>query len=107
MTKLIINEDNEVIEYCVVGDIEDSIEYDGVLPDDFREKFKPSFYLLKDGEIVENPNYVEPSINVPTGPTGQDKAMANLTLELARNKASQDRFNSQLLLQMAKLGGDK
>lgn len=105
--KIQLNDKNEIIACVKIGDINDSVDYDGELPADFWRNFRPTFYLLKNNMIVENPDYVEPSINVPTGPTNQDKAVANLTLELSRNKASQDRFNSQLLLQMAKLGGDK
>lgn len=106
--KLAVNENNEIIGFARIGGLPDAVDFDkNKAPSDFDYNFKPSFYLFKDGEIAENPNYVKPSINVPTRPTDQDKAMANLTLELARNKASQDKFNSQLLLQMAKLGGDK
>lgn len=105
--KIQINEKNEIIGCTKIGDINGSVEFNGELPEGFWRSFKPKFYILKDDVIVENPNYVEPSIDVPTGPTNQDRAMANLTLELAKNKASQDKFNSQLLLQMAKLGGDK
>lgn len=58
--KLLVNENNEIEAYSIWGDIEGTIDFTETVPDDFYEKFKPSFYLLKNGEIIENPNYVAP-----------------------------------------------
>ncbi|KAF0500063.1 DUF2977 domain-containing protein [Pediococcus acidilactici] len=58
--KLLVNENNEIEAYSIWGDIEGAIDFTETVPDDFYEKFKPSFYLLKNNEIVENPNYVAP-----------------------------------------------
>ena len=55
-----ISDRHEIIAYTIVGGLSSSVEYSGTVPDDFEEKFRPSFYLLKNDEIVENPDFVEP-----------------------------------------------
>ncbi|MDE3751887.1 DUF2977 domain-containing protein [Pediococcus pentosaceus] len=99
---------NVITDYAkgsgLVGD--NIVQYTGTIPDDFEENFKPSFYMLKDDEIVLNPDYVEP-VNTPPndGPTVSEQASAALTLAVAKQKEEQDKFNAQILLQVAKLGG--
>ena len=79
--QILLNQYNEIIAYAVVGGIERegyktlTIE-DNQVPDSFRELFKPSFYIFKNGEIKLNPNYHEetekvelpqvPQIDFPT-----------------------------------------
>lgn len=60
--KLELNEKNEIISYLKYGGVDgiNFMEFDGVIPDDFEKNFKPSFYMLKDELIIDNPNYVEP-----------------------------------------------
>lgn len=74
-----INEQKEILEYATIGGMEGAIEFDGVIPDGFEQKFKPSFYMLQDGEIIENSNYVEPSNTPPDdGPTNVQEAINKL-----------------------------
>ncbi|MDB8858799.1 DUF2977 domain-containing protein [Pediococcus acidilactici] len=103
----LVLKNNEIIEYAIVGHISGSVYYDGNLPEDFNENFKPSFYLLKNNEIVENPDYIAPSNDTPDNntPTASDKAIAALTLQMAKQSEKQDKFNAQLLLKIAQLGG--
>lgn len=104
--KLLLNEKNEILNYILLGDIDGTVEYDGEIPDDFEDSFKPTFYMLKDGEIVENPNYVEPADTPPaTSPSQQDKIIAQIMLTQAKQKEDQDKFNAQILLKLA--GGMK
>ncbi|WP_249703538.1 DUF2977 domain-containing protein [Pediococcus pentosaceus] len=60
--KLELNENNEIVSFLKYGGVEgiNFMEFDGVIPDDFEKNFKPSFYMLKDELIIENPNYAEP-----------------------------------------------
>lgn len=102
--KLLVNETREIEAYSIWGDIEGAIDFTETVPDDFYEKFKPSFYLLKNNEVIENPNYVEPSVP-DAGPSKQDKINAQLMLNQATQKQTQDAFNAQILIQIAKLGG--
>lgn len=60
-----INNQNLILEYTTIGGLPDSIEYTGTIPDDFEAKFKPSFYMLQNDEIIENSNYVEPTDTPP------------------------------------------
>lgn len=100
--KLELNEKNEIISYLKYGGVDgiNFMEFDGVIPDDFEKNFKPSFYLLKDELIIENPNYVEPEPPV-IGPSEQDKINAQIMLNQAKQKEEQDTFNAQILLKLA------
>lgn len=53
---------NIIVDYAIgsglIGD--NVIQYDGKIPDDFYEDFKPSFFMVKNNEITENPDYVAP-----------------------------------------------
>ncbi|MBS9400119.1 hypothetical protein KI690_10505, partial [Pediococcus acidilactici] len=60
---------------------------------------------FKDNEVSKNPDYVEPEVVVPNNPSGSDKAIAALTLQVAKQSEKQDEFNAQLLLKLAQLGG--
>lgn len=103
---IVVNENNEIVQYASIGELPDSIEYDGTIPEDFRDKFKPSFYMIKDGLIVENPDYKEIEIPaVAVGPSKQDKINAQIMLNQAKQKEDQDKFNAQILLKLA--GGMK
>lgn len=102
--KLVL-QDDVILQYAAVGDIEGSVSCEvNSIPDDFYEKFRSSFYLLKNDEIVENPDYVEPA-QPEFGPSEQDKVNAQVLLKMAQQQQKQDTFNAQILLQIAKLGG--
>lgn len=102
--RLQVNDSNEIIAYATSGDINGSTDYSGTVPDDFYDKFKPSFYLLQNNEISENPNYVAPEPPV-ISPSEQDKINAQIMLNQAKQKEDQDKFNAQILLKLA--GGMK
>ena len=67
--KIQINEKNETLSYVEIGDLNGSVEFNGTIPAEFWQGFKPTLYMLKNDEIVENPDYVEPSSSLPTGPS--------------------------------------
>ncbi|MDR7924757.1 hypothetical protein [Latilactobacillus phage TMW 1.46 P2] len=102
--RLVVNQTSEIISYVKVGTIEDAIEFGGTIPECFEENFKPSFYLLQNDLIILNPNYVPPKPPV-VGPGNLDKAIAQLTLQTAQQKANQDKLNAQVLLEIAQLKG--
>ncbi len=80
---IVVNENNEIVQYASMGELPDSIEYDGAIPEDFREKFKPSFYMIQDGVIVENPDYVATTdSSEPEGPTVMQTVVTNLINEI-------------------------
>lgn len=93
--KLQINSSHEIVAYAAEGDIDNSIDYQVTLPDDFEANFKPKFYLLQNNEIVVNPNYQEPTIDIPTpeqpsGPSPEMLAINALGIQLAKHLAGGD-----------------
>lgn len=105
--QIVLNEKNEIMSFTLIGEINDSKsrEYDGELPDDFVEEFKPGAYLLDDNNVIaKNPDYVAPEPPV-IGPSQQDKINAQIMLTQAKQKEEQDKFNAQILLKLA--GGTK
>ncbi|QYY85599.1 DUF2977 domain-containing protein [Pediococcus pentosaceus] len=75
-----INDQNLILEYTTIGGLPNSIEYTGTIPDDFETKFKPSFYMLQDDEIIENSNYVEPADTPPDdGPTNVQQVVMQMS----------------------------
>lgn len=84
-----INENNEITDYVGVGSIEGGQEYTGEVPEEFYLNFKPSYYLLQDNEIVINPNYEEPTAEIPETPepSKEWQAINMLGLQVAQLKA--------------------
>lgn len=104
--EILLNSKNEIINYAIVGHVDGFTEFNGKIPENFVDKFKPSLFLIKENTIVENPDYVAPEPPV-IGLSKQDKLNAQIMLNQAKQKEEQDEFNAQTLLQLAKLGGNK
>lgn len=96
MMQILTNDKQEIMAYVILGSIDGAIEYNGVVPDYFESQFKPKFYVLKNGEIRINPNYIEPSNEVPSQAlTQQDEInahffKANLDLQLQLEEMKHD-----------------
>jgi hypothetical protein len=97
---------NVITDYAKGNGLVDDnvVQFSGNIPDDFYSNFKPSFYLLENDAIVENPDYAAPEPPV-IGPSQQDKINAQIMLNQAKQKAEQDKFNAQILLKL--VGGTK
>lgn len=111
--KITIDENKIITGYTTVGDIEGSIEYNDKLPDGFKTNFKPYFYLLKNDEIVENPDYVEPEPPV-VGPSVIEQQLAALgyqQMQDTQDKQALIKQNAEMAYQIMKiqqqLGGQK
>lgn len=89
---ILVNNNNEITAYSDCGGIEGSIEFRGSVPDDFKSDFKPKFYLLQNNEIVVNPNYQEPTVDIPetSGPSPEMLAINALGIQLAKHLAGGD-----------------
>lgn len=89
--KILLNENQEIVAYAGFGDLSGSIEYTGSVPDGFKSNFKPSYYLYQGSKIIVNPNYEEPSIEIPTPeppePSKEWQAINMLALQIAQLKA--------------------
>lgn len=81
--QLVINDKNEIIAYSTVGNI-GGIDYEGETPDNFYYDFKPGFFLFKDGKIYENPNYVKPVTDLPTGPTSLQQVVMQQAMTISQ-----------------------
>lgn len=81
--KIEVNDNNEIIAYVKRGDIlgDNLIEIEeDKIPDGFYKNYKPSFYLLKNNAIIENPNYVAPK--PPTdSPSNLEKRVAAISYQ--------------------------
>lgn len=110
---IVVNENNEIVQYASMGELPDSIEYSGAIPEDFRDKFKPSFYLLENDAIVENPDYEE--IKIPAvGPSTTEQQLAALgyqQMQDSQEKQALIKQNAQMAYQIMQiqqqLGGQK
>ncbi len=92
-----INEQKEILEYVTIGGLPDSIEYNGIVPDDFEDKFKPSFYMLQNDEIIENSDYAEPTDTPPvSSPTSVQEAIDKLGEVTAKIAADDNQIKSAL-----------
>ena len=56
--QILINTNDEIINYAIVGGFEDGIEIDNI-PSDFIRNFKPRYYLFNEGQIEVNNEYKE------------------------------------------------
>lgn len=56
--QILLNSNNEITNYAVVGGFENGIEIEEI-PTNFREMFKPKLYKYIDNQIVLNNEYNE------------------------------------------------
>ena len=80
--QILINENNLIISYAIVGGFDGGIEVDdSIIPQDFIVYFKPKRYLYNKGAIEVNNDYEEENeMNLPIIPpttvvTGTDKEL--------------------------------
>lgn len=91
--QILINNDNEITNYAIVGGFEDGIEIDNI-PDNFIVNFKPRYYLYNEGKIEVNKGYKEetdtfPPIDTPNfNLSGTDEELrgmfANMQVQLVQ-----------------------
>lgn len=101
--KIKIDSDGKIIGYVLIGDNPD---YDtavdvNTLPEHFFDNFVPEYYLFVNGNVVTNPNYVQPAI--PSEPKTAAEMISDLTQQLALAQIAQTKTNAALLQQNAAL----
>jgi Protein of unknown function (DUF2977). len=111
--RLLLDDKQVIIGFVKIGALDGTIEYNGPIPDDFYEKFKPSFYMLKNGAIIDNPNYVEPE-SPAIGPSAIEQQVAALgyqQMQDNQDKQTLVKQNAQIAYQVMQiqqqLGGQK
>ena len=81
--EVLTNKNNEIINYAIVGGFTEGIVVD-TIPEGFEANFKPSFYLLQNGTVVANPNYVAPVESTPdSGPTAEQESLTAMAQQMA------------------------
>lgn len=101
--KIKIDSNGKIIGYVLIGDNPD---YDtavdiNTLPEDFFDNFSPEYYLFVNGNVVINPNYVQPEI--PSEPKTAGEMISVLTQQFASAQIAQAKINAQLIQQNATL----
>lgn len=73
--KIAINDNNEIISFATVGEIDNGIEVeDTIIPEGFKKEFLPSKFLYVNDEVIINSDYVAPEDEEqPTAPSMQDE----------------------------------
>ncbi|WP_210133801.1 DUF2977 domain-containing protein [Staphylococcus sp. GDY8P131P] len=108
--QILINTDDEIINYAIVGGFEDGIEISNI-PDNFIVNFKPRYYIFEDNEIKVNENYKEktdeiyeqPEIDLDENTKGLDKELRNMFASMQVQIVQGNMMVSQFSEQNAKL----
>lgn len=105
--ELKINSKNEIEAVAEIGGFEDAVEFTGTFPDGFEENFKPNFYLFKDGKIVVNEDYQEPTIadHGPSESKQQLAAVAYQQMMTTQDVTTLQTQNAQMAYQLMIQGG--
>lgn len=95
--QLELNDKNEIISYLKFGGIEDVTltKYDGLVPDNFEDDFKPLYFMLKDNIIVENPDYVEPQ-PPKVNPTNEQHILMQQAMTIAQMQQMLTQQNKEI-----------
>lgn len=109
--ELKINSKNEVEALAEIGGFDDGVEFNGSLPDEFEDNFKPSYYLFQDEQIVVNPDYKEPIITDPSPSQAQQQLaqVAYQQMMTTQDVTTLHTWNAQIayqLMMMQKQGGE-
>lgn len=108
--QILINRENEIISFAIVGGFEDGFEVDNI-PDNFIVNFKPRYYIFEDNEIKVNENYKEktdeiyeqPEIDLDENTKGLDKELRNMFASMQIQIVQGNMMVSQFSEQNAKL----
>lgn len=107
--KIEVNENNEIISFAKVGEIENGVEIDDAIGSILlKGNFKPSKYMYINSEIVENPDYVEPEIGEITSPKppvtpGFDEELRKVFGNLQMSSVQTSKIVNDLSKQVAEL----
>lgn len=110
MMQILVNSDNEIISFAIVGGFENGIEVESY-PNDFVNNFKPRYYLFEDNEIIVNKDYKEdtdeiyeqPEIDLDENTKGLDKELRNMFASMQVQIVQGNMMVSQFSEQNAKL----
>lgn len=102
--KVELDSNSNIVGYVLIGDNPDydtAVDID-TLPEDFFDNFLPEYYLFVNGNVVTNPNYVQPAA-IPSEPKTDKKIISDLMEQFAFAQIAQTKINAQLIHQNATL----
>lgn len=107
--KVELDSNSNVIGYVLVGDNSsaDIVVDESKLPEDFFEKFQPGYYKYSDGNILLNPDFVEPKKPTELDLKTSRELIADLTEQIATMQINQAEANAKMLQQIAQLQAEK
>ncbi|POA00425.1 phage protein [Staphylococcus nepalensis] len=104
MMQILINTNDEIINYAIVGGFEDGIEIDNI-PSDFIRNFKPRYYLFNEGQIEVNNEYKEetetfppiepPNLNLSGTDEELRKMFANMQIQIVQGNVMVSELTQQ------------
>ena len=105
--QIIINENNEITSYAVIGNMKDGIEVNDI-PSRFIIDFKPRLYVYSNGQIVLNENYSSGNNEQPIQPPnismpGSDEELRKMFAEMQVQLVQGNMMVMQLSQQNARL----
>ncbi|GGB85352.1 DUF2977 domain-containing protein [Staphylococcus nepalensis] len=102
--QILINTNDEIINYAIVGGFEDGIEIDNI-PSDFIRNFKPRYYLFNEGQIEVNNEYKEetetfppiepPNLNLSGTDEELRKMFANMQIQIVQGNVMVSELTQQ------------
>lgn len=102
-------EENKIVAYAIVGNLEDGIEVDNsVLPDDFIENFVSEKFLYTGGKVVVNEDFVPAKQEETEGPSQIQQTLSVLTkqmMDLQLENVQQKQINANLTKEIMNLKG--
>lgn len=108
--EVLLNDNNEIYSFAVVGGFEDGIEITNY-PSDFINNFKPRYYVFESNEVKVNKDYKEktdeiyeqPEIDLNENTKGLDKELRNMFANMQVQIVQGNMMVSQFSEQNAKL----
>lgn len=104
--QIIINENNEITSYAVIGNMKDGIEVNDY-PSAFTLEFKPRLYLYVDGQITFNENYTNdiqpPIVDTTQSVAGSDEELRKMFASMQVQLVQANMMVMQLTQQNARL----
>lgn len=107
--KVELDSNSNIVGYILVGDNSsaDMIVDESKLPEDFFDKFQPEYYKYSDGDILLNPDFVEPEKTTELDLKTSRELIADLTEQIATMQINQAEANTHMLQQIAQLQAEK
>lgn len=104
--QIIINENNEITSYAVIGNMKDGIEVNNY-PSAFTLEFKPRLFLYVDGQITFNENYTNdikpPIVDTTHSVPGNDEELRKMFASMQVQLVQANMMVMQLTQQNARL----